>query len=350
MKVFARRLRQQRGSASFVEFVPVLGILMMFVFIIIDLFTIGTGCATCGLVSLQSCSEASRAADFNSALQAMVSNTRALSKSPLGQFARMTPVAGYSSSGADLYIVAVNIYTNKAVVTGPNKPLESVDTSSNVYECQTKANFILMPYLNMGAIPFLSNVSGLSKPFSFSATWGRHLEHPENFVADLNSKSNRISVAGTANQTLISSAQQVANWDWHNDEYSASMPGQKVLATASTNVQASQSSWTKVLDSNNSAVSVSKGQRFTILTKRKEEWEDHPNATWTTAEGNKAFKIKDLPVGSLVVKIGNDGQEMYAGYHFYDVEATTNGPILLHFNGSNSKNEGQQNVTVLVSN
>jgi hypothetical protein len=207
-----------------------------------------------------------------------------------------------------------------------------------------------MPYLDMGAIPLLSNIPGLSKPFSFSSTWGRQLEHPENFVADWqNSKSNRTSVASTKNQTIISSAQQVANWDWHNNAFSL-MPGQVVLASASTVVPATKSSWTNVVDNKGAALVVAKGQRFTVLTNKSEDWKDQYQK-WTNARGDKSHMINKLPIAGLVAKIGESGQQMYAGYHFYDVEATESGPILLRFNDDGfNQNQGNQNVQVLVSN
>ena len=347
------RLRNQIGSSALAEIAPALMIMFgVLVFLFVDLITICTACATCNLIALESCAQASKAPNIAAAISAMTKTASTLSQSPLAELSRLQPV---KAAGTELFIVCTPINNpNGTTVTGPNTALAAVDTTSNVYECRTTAEFKVKPFFDLSRYPFIGDIPGLGKSFEFTCSSDRVLEHPENFSAEAQSVT-AANIAAAPNQTRSLGAisvqdEQIADWNYHNPGMFALMPGQTVLQNSPGQVFATVGEWTPMTDGNGNPIILGAGQRLTITA--PDSWKDQFGHT-VTAWGDIKNYWNKLPVGSLVARVGSSSSSptFEVGEQFWNEETGATGQLYLMFNDYYFRaNSGLQNVKVTVTN
>ncbi|MBZ0187294.1 MAG: hypothetical protein K8F91_13690, partial [Candidatus Obscuribacterales bacterium] len=155
------RSRKEKGAALTAEFALALFVFFMIIlFPLINLIGLAMGAGTQYLLTKECVSSAGVSSDYGTALASMESTANKIASSGFGQFAKMAPIAGYSGSGTDLYIVRTPIATGNSVTYGPNSPFAGIVNNTNIYEYQVRSTFDLGPFLNLSAVPFIGTVPG----------------------------------------------------------------------------------------------------------------------------------------------------------------------------------------------
>lgn len=176
-----RRMRRPTGSGAIAEFAPVLFIFFLVVlFPLINLIGFATSSATVLMITRQAASVAGSSTTWQEALNGMDQETKKLRNSGFGKFANITPLGGYNSCGADMYIATTNLSTGGTTYATKNSGLGGpADTQNNIYEYQIRTQFTINPWLNMSGMPFIGSVPIVGKPANCAYIANSNAEHPE---------------------------------------------------------------------------------------------------------------------------------------------------------------------------
>lgn len=165
-----RFYRNRRGNLAEMP-VAMLVFFMFIVFPLLNLVFYAAAASTVAFITTQSASSAASTADYNSALTAMQNTCTSLSSSGWGAFARLQASGGYNNCGADLYILKIQTANPSNIsVIGPDTPDPNpIDATNYIYEYRVRTNFIIAPFMNLAAVPFIGQVPmiGKSCPLSF---------------------------------------------------------------------------------------------------------------------------------------------------------------------------------------
>lgn len=182
-----KRCRSEKGSLNEVPFALLLLIILM-AFPLIDLLGVVTGAAISCLIAHQAATRAASHQRYDGALSAMQGEANNLLQTGFANFARMTPVNGFSGTGADLYILVTNYRNSGTQSYGPNTPVQNaIDPSTCLYECNVRTKYEVGPTISMAGTPILGSIPGLGKPVTISFEASRAAEYPMglNKIADL---------------------------------------------------------------------------------------------------------------------------------------------------------------------
>jgi hypothetical protein len=175
----AKARRNQVGSSAMCEFAVGLFVFFcMVLFPLINLLAAATAAATGYLIATQAAGRAAEATVFSNVLASAAQQTTAMSTSGFGQFAHLKPMNGISGSGVDIYIHVTSVGSDQSTVYGPNVPLSVVDTTSNVYECEARTHFLVYPFVNLSAVPFIGDVPLVGRPVEIKFSCLRSAEYP----------------------------------------------------------------------------------------------------------------------------------------------------------------------------
>jgi hypothetical protein len=149
------------------------------VFPLINLMLYAAACATVAFITTQAADSAASQSDYATSLTSMQTVTTNLTNSGWGKFARLTPVGGYSSSGANLWLVETKIVGGATNLYGPNTPDPNApDPKNNLYEYRVVTNFDIAPFVNLSAVPFIGSVPLIGAVAHLSYTVERNVEYP----------------------------------------------------------------------------------------------------------------------------------------------------------------------------
>lgn len=142
------------------------------------------GAGTLYFLTVQGANAAGVSATYDDALAGMEREVNKVTNSGFGQFAKLTPVAGYSGCGADLYVIenrptASKIGPAGAYILGPNVAWNGwLMPNFGIYEYQVRTLFDVGPFVDMSTVPFIGNVPGLGCPVRLSFVAQRNVEYP----------------------------------------------------------------------------------------------------------------------------------------------------------------------------
>jgi hypothetical protein len=185
-----RRISRRRGGAggsSLNEFAPALFVFFFLaVFPMLNLIGVAIGVATISLVAQKTVQAAANSSSYSQALTALQTTANNMMGTGFAKFAKLKPIGGFGGCGADLYVIATKFTggSNTTKLYGPDTPVPSpLDTTNYVYEYQVRANYTVMPFINMSGIPFVNTVPGIGSPTNFS--WAAHssVEYPDGLTS-----------------------------------------------------------------------------------------------------------------------------------------------------------------------
>lgn len=300
-----RHWRNKKGSLNEVPFALLLLIILM-AFPLIDLLGLATGAAISCLIAHQAATRAASHQRFDGALSAMQGEATNLLTTGFANFARMTPVNGYSGTGADLWILVTNYRTSGTTSYGPNKPVQNaIDPSTCLYECNVRTKYQVGPTISMAGTPLLGSIPGLGKPVTIAFEASRAAEYPMglNKIADL---ANQNSPKGPPLASLSipwDAAMNPAGSSWNfPDLYQAIFSaGLNPVDDDVVVVAANNPVWTPT-----KMTSVSK---LYLDIRSDGAWSigNLPNGqpNEINPDGSAKLAANGLPIGALIGKIGN---------------------------------------------
>ncbi|HEY9777412.1 MAG TPA: hypothetical protein V6C81_26860 [Planktothrix sp.] len=153
-------------------------LLCMVVFPLIDLASVGWAAATGYLIATESAGRAAQSDSFERMLYAAAQQASSMSDSGFGRFAHIKPVRGINGSGVDIYIHVTSVSSARSESYGPNFAPPAVDTTSNIYECEARTHFLVYPFINLSAVPFIGKVPLLGEPCQLQFSCLRMVENP----------------------------------------------------------------------------------------------------------------------------------------------------------------------------
>jgi len=182
----AKKSPQKRTStgASLAEFGPVLAIFVLLVFIpALNFLSFAWGYATANLTCQACAADAANAPSFDQALAAVKKRARDMLDSAPGRFAGLKTASGYEKCGFDLYLAESNVQKETTgQFYGPNTGLPrgaKIDNAANVYEYALRGNFDVGPFLNLSAVPLVSNLPLIGQPVKIELSSIRVAEHTD---------------------------------------------------------------------------------------------------------------------------------------------------------------------------
>ncbi len=349
-------LRSSKGASGISEFGPTLIVLFMIIFPCIDLIGAACGFCTLELLARQAATRAANANDFTSAIGSMTQESKTITDSGLGKFAKLQPAGGITNCGTDLFIKETDIHTSQIKVIGPNKPLPgAVDTANHIYEAEAKVNFDVGPLVSFGAFPVLRDVPGLGKPLRVTVQWDRALEHPEKYSIDYLAKvagSFSASSGAGSGSGGGGGGSSMGEWNYPIVPKFQPMPGQTILAQEDIIIPATVL-WkqTSIVVGNNNRLS------FDFLANGMWSFDADSNpqppvdADGNQVGGSSKVEFPDgLPTGMLIGRVGN-GPIFGIGKNLTNFSPVGTGPLYMMINDQDlSDNAGEQNVRVYLTN
>ncbi len=280
-------MRNRRGNS--IEFVLSIWILIIFIALpVIDLIGLAIGYST-ALYTVHQCSTAACSQRvYEQARDAVQNTSLGLLNSALCKFAKMVPVGGLISSGADLYVDATEVATGRVTTYGPNVPVPraQVDPATTVYEYRVQSCFDVGPLLSMGSLPFFSYVPGLGAPARINVSSHRTADYADGVAGEaagalaLTSGSHQTTAPNPLSSGAGGSDPPVVLGDWNYPQIYQKIyeAGQEVVDEDVLQVPAI-SDW--VMTSLNATA----GESLWIDMRSEGLWSDSPGAAPFDADG-----------------------------------------------------------------
>ncbi len=177
----AKRMRTRNQAGGQMSEMPVALFILFFFFLfpLINMVFIGMAAVTIYFATVTNVTRAAKQPDFTTSLSAFFDEASLLNGSGMIQFLKMTPYAGYKGCGSDLFITATDTGTGTAATFGPNTGVTGpVDPNARLYEYRGVTAYDVQPFINLGAVPFLTGVPGIGAPFRLSFSAHSAAEHP----------------------------------------------------------------------------------------------------------------------------------------------------------------------------
>jgi len=183
-KVFSKdrlsRLRTNQGNMS--EFATCLLVFFLFaLFPMINLIMFAAASGTAMLITRNAVAAAATSGNYGLALNAMQKSVTNDLSGGFAKFAKITANGGYSSCGADLYIVSTTTgASGTTTVSTKDTALTSApDASGNtIYEYRVATSFTIQPFVNLASVPFIANVPAIGASVPFNGNAERVVEEP----------------------------------------------------------------------------------------------------------------------------------------------------------------------------
>jgi len=181
-----KRVHQpRRRNGNTAEFGPALLILFLFaIFPLINLLGLGTGEATVYLLAQEAANHTSQANNYSDALASMQSIANQFMGTGFAAFAKLVPMGGYNSCGANLWVQQTAVASQQATMYGPNQGVNNpIDANANIYEYSVHARYQCGPLINLSAVPLIGSVPGLGPPATLMVCVNRAVEFPDGLIA-----------------------------------------------------------------------------------------------------------------------------------------------------------------------
>ena len=318
--------------------------LAFFAFPLINLTFIGMASSCIFLTAVHTAQSASCSQTYKSALTAVKKQADTINASPLVKFAGLAPVAGFESSGIDLFIQATSVSGN-SMLYGPNTELNNpADTASFIYEYKTTATYDIKPVINLAAVPGFSSIPGLGKPARISLSAHRSCEFPMGLCsADATTQfAGGVPSISLANLGLDSPGSlgdpSGTTWNHPSIYESVRKAGQKVLSETVLYVNANNSYWTPT------KLNVPPGAKVWVDYTAEGAWADMQNQSYpqknggagSTFDADGYFTLNQMsinnqyiPEGAMVAKLGVDGSPFLMGSRAWNKELNGSGDLYL---------------------
>ncbi len=342
MNKFKRSLtgsqRRMYSGSAIAEFAPTLMVLFFITFPLLNLLGVGCGYGAAVLAAWQGARQASTANTHDEALDVMAKESLKMINSPIGKFAKLEPIGGYSGCGCSLFIKSTNLYGTSTEDHGANVGVPIAD-SQLIYECETRGKFNVGPLIPMRFIPGLADVPGLGIPFRTQVNWHRAVEH-RSMLSDgpgvLYSDANH----GQPPPKVEPDVAEDTNRGWlHKDLYDrVKGAGQQVAMQDVVRVNADQSKWSKV------GMSIQQGQHLWIDTRRDDRWSYATDDITADGSASNVSDTNGFKLGSLIGKIG--AATFFIGRDQLGTPAPASGDLYLLMNDVSVMSNGDvQNPT-----
>jgi hypothetical protein len=171
-------LRSKGGNIS--EFAVSLLVFFLFaLFPMINLVVFAAQCGTATMITRNAAGVAATSATYGDALAGMQSTQNSDLAGGFANFSKLTANGGYTGCGADLYIVSTGLSGGTSTTTGPNTALTTTPDATNfIYEYQVRGSYMLKPFVNMSAVPFIGNVPIIGAATPYTCNVERAVETP----------------------------------------------------------------------------------------------------------------------------------------------------------------------------
>ena len=179
-KISERSKINRRSAGNMSEFAVSLLVFFLFaMFPMINLVMFAAQCGTATMITRNAAGVAATSATYGDALLGMQSTQSSDLSGGFAQFSKLTANGGIANCGADLYIVATALSGSTNTTTGPNTALTTTPDSTNfIYEYQVRGTYMLKPFVNMSAVPFIGNVPIIGADTPYTCNVERAVETP----------------------------------------------------------------------------------------------------------------------------------------------------------------------------
>lgn len=226
------------GSAQISEFSVALTVfLLVLLFPLVNLISLSTAYATGFLAAKYAASRAGDSLNYMEAITAAAAASKEIASSGLGKFASLKPVGGYDNSGMNLYLTDTNIASNINITHGPNTPaVSALDADAYLYAYDTVLTYDVGPFLNLSAIPLISDVPALGKPVRMHFSANKAVEHLDGIVVAGGGFVTTSSVTGgtSSNSVILGPTAGAAGSNGGNAAGSSNSPTIASAASASS--------------------------------------------------------------------------------------------------------------------
>lgn len=331
---------------------------------LIDLLCIVMAFGAESLMTHECATAAASQRDFDKVLTAVNEVASTFKQSGLASFSKMVPVAGYKSSGVDLFIEASNFRTvgttEKFAANTPVPP--PIDQNNWVYECTAQSKFQVGPAISMSGIPFLADIPGLGKPVVLTTTASRAAEHPDGLCGNGNKIASTSGLPSfnhnpTSSLTGPAAGPDGSGWNYPGIYDAIKAKGQTVVSQDVIQVYANDGNWLQT------SVGVLPGQFVWLDTRAAGQWTVLGNGTYITdANGysgnnsswlhpNQPSLVPSANWASLCGQVGNN-QPFMVGNTLTNYAVNQTGNLKLIVNdtpGSYGDNVGLQTVRIIIT-
>jgi len=335
--------RPQAGVAGLSEFPLTIYVLFLIVLLpLINLASLFVAASVEYLATNDFVAKAATQANYSGSLNTMVSEAYQFCGNGLAKFVSLNPDGGFAGCGSDLYVLVTDIASGAVKSSPANLGLpfaQPINTKTNIYELQIKSVYRVSPLISLAAVPILQDVPGLGKPVTLTFAASRTVEHPDGLQMTPTSASpGSVTPFARVASIGVNTAQAGTN-TWRNPTIYEQIQaaGETIVSENVFIVQANNSNWTS------SGLNVQPGQKVWVDTQALGVWgpdgttfkydaNGGPTSEWSPYYFNVPLQVLNLPMASLVGKVGATGTPFLVGNDQYNYPCSGSGNLSMIFN------------------
>lgn len=358
----------RKSSGNTISEMPVVLIILslMAVFPLIDFISLTIGAITTAMFVHQAATAAAVQETFQGALSAIDRESQQFAYSGFARLNKQVAVGGFNGTGVDLRITATDFRSNDIKVYPANTSLPTPpDPLSHVYEYSCTGTYQMGPFVSLASLPFIGDVPGLGKPFVFSYTAHRAIEHtkglegaPQQLVGFTPNADGSVGNLGPSNSTTPGTDPMNGDWNFPNIYQLIAAAGQTVVSSNILQVPADKADWT------DTGLTVGPNQMLWMDSQAtglwgnavtgSSGWDKDLDANGSTGEQTAAGGDSALPGQGRFLMAGRLGSNtaFVVGKSLQNYALNQTGPLLLNCNDDSmwrSQDSGIQTVRVIIT-